>query len=168
MLGTILQHEVVELDVRDADKVARAMRKTGVFTEDEVFCASTMFSQCRAECSPCVVRFSGVMDSDQVLKGFVCFGSTPLAEGSFDIYWLAVDPSFQGGGIGSVLVEHVYQTARAAGARQLIVETSSSNKYEVGHAVYRHLGFIEVARIPDYYRPGDDRIVLVRKVADNV
>lgn len=142
------------------------MRQTGVFTSDEIACAGMMLCQCHSECSPCMVQFYGVMGSDRVLKGLVCYGQTPLAEGSYDIYWLAVDPAFQGNGIGRTLIDHVFRAAGMTGARQVIVETSSSDKYEVGHSVYEHLGFIEVARIPDYYRPGDDRIVLVRKVSD--
>jgi ribosomal protein S18 acetylase RimI-like enzyme len=44
-----------------------------------------------------------VDDQDQVI-GYICYGSTPMALGTFDLYWIAVDPDFQEQGVGSKLL----------------------------------------------------------------
>ena len=34
------------------------------------------------------------------IAGYACYGPTPLTEGVFDLYWIAVHPEAQGRGIG--------------------------------------------------------------------
>src|SRR4030042_1421997 len=36
--------------------------------------------------------------------GYICYGETPLTEGTWDIYWIAVDRNHQGEGIGGALM----------------------------------------------------------------
>jgi hypothetical protein len=43
-----------------------------------------------------------------------------------------------------------------------MVETSSQPKYERTRSFYLRLGYREVSRIPDFYKPGDDRISYVK------
>ena len=45
-----------------------------------------------------------VDDQDQVI-GYICYGPTPMTQGTFDLYWIAVDPDFQEQGVGSKLLE---------------------------------------------------------------
>ncbi|NOZ19457.1 MAG: GNAT family N-acetyltransferase [Planctomycetes bacterium] len=157
-------HEVVELSTRDRKQIIRLMRRTGVFNEDEIEFLGRMFDHCRLGWGPCELSVYGVRGNGQELKGFIAYGPTPLTEGTMDIYWLAVDPREQQRGIGSALVEHVCKEAQKAGTMQVVIETSSSEKYEPTREAYGRMRFAETARIPDYYRPGDDRIILVRRL----
>ncbi len=57
---------------------------------------------------------------------------------------------------------NVEQTLRQKGeqfARTLIVETSSLDKYHQAREFYRKHGYHEVARIPEFYGVGDDKVV---------
>jgi hypothetical protein len=45
------------------------------------------------------------------------------------------------------------------GGRLIIAETSSQARYEKTRLFYLHHGYSEMARIGDYYRPGDDLVV---------
>ena len=53
-------------------------------------------------------------------------------------------------------VLHAVAGANGAGGGKLIAETSSREQYAPTQAFYRSCGFIEEARIRDYYSPGED------------
>ena len=102
---------------------------------------------------------------DPFLKaGYACAGPTPATEGTFDLYWLAVDPTAQGKGIGTTLVRAVERELRDRGARMLLVETSSRPDYSNTRAFYARCGYNEAARITDFYAPADDRIMLTTRL----
>jgi ribosomal protein S18 acetylase RimI-like enzyme len=96
--------------------------------------------------------------------GFACFGSVPLADGAFDLYWIAVDPACHGRGVGAELVEHVERAVAAQGGRLVVVETSGRSDYDRTRRFYERLDFEVAARIRDFYRPGDDKVVYVKSL----
>lgn len=96
--------------------------------------------------------------------GWVCFGPTPCAEGTFDIYWIAVAPGEQGKGIGAALMEHAERLIAARGGRLAVVETSGRADYEPTRRFYLGLGYREAARVHDFYAPGDDKVVYTKRV----
>ena len=58
-----------------------------------------------------------------------------------------------------MLVERVEDRVRKLGGDRLILETSGRPDYERARRFYREAGFVEVGRIPEFYRPGDDCLV---------
>jgi ribosomal protein S18 acetylase RimI-like enzyme len=93
------------------------------------------------------------------VAGYYCIGPTPATHGTFDLYWIAVAPETQGSGIGRLLNTHAEQLVREMGGRLLVAETSSQEKYAPTRKFYLAQQYSEVARIRDYYRPGDDLVV---------
>jgi GNAT superfamily N-acetyltransferase len=100
----------------------------------------------------------------QHLLGYACFGPTPATEGTYDLYWLAVDPAAQGRGAGRALVQWVERELAGRGARLLVVETSSRPDYEHTREFYARGGYAEAARVRDFYAPADDRIILTTRL----
>ncbi len=98
------------------------------------------------------------------LLGFACYGPRPLTRGTFDLYWLAVAPGHTGRGIGMALADQVAETIRSLGGRLLIAETSGLPGYLPARRFYTRHAFRAVATIPDFYAPGDDLVLFVRKV----
>ena len=94
--------------------------------------------------------------------GFACWGATPCTEGTFDLYWIAVHPGCQRKGLASRLLDEVLGDVTRSGGRLLVVETSGSEAYSPARRFYETRGFRETARIPDFYRPGDPKIVFTR------
>jgi ribosomal protein S18 acetylase RimI-like enzyme len=109
-----------------------------------------------------------VDESDQP-RGYVCYGPTPLTIGTYDLYWIAVDPAWHGRGVGGRLMEFVEQaicrpTFSAASGRLLVIETSSLPRYEAARRLYQRHHYREVARIADFYAEGDDRVIYAKRL----
>lgn len=98
------------------------------------------------------------------LAGYVCFGPAPCTVGTWDLYWIAVAPELRGAGIGSILLQEVEGRLTRFDARVVIIETSSRPDYEATRGFYGRRGYREVARVPDYYEPGDDRVIFARRI----
>jgi ribosomal protein S18 acetylase RimI-like enzyme len=82
-----------------------------------------------------------------------------LTSGTWNLLLIAVHPDRQGQGRGTALMQAVEAALAARGARILLVETSGLPDYARSRAFYRRLGFGEEARIRDFYRAGDDKVV---------
>ena len=96
--------------------------------------------------------------------GYACFGPHPLTEGTFDLYWIAVDPEARGQGIGHALLARVEDEVRARGGRMLVVETSGTPAYAPARRLYESCGYRYEAVVHDFYAPGDDLIVFGKPV----
>lgn len=105
-----------------------------------------------------------IENAEADVAGYLTFGQTPMAVGVYDLYWMAVDPRAQGRGYGRKLVEWLEDHVRAERGRLIIIETSSSPKYEPTRRFYLGLKYTEVARIPDYYQNGDDRVIYTKRM----
>ncbi|MDD5250859.1 MAG: ribosomal protein S18-alanine N-acetyltransferase [Rhodocyclaceae bacterium] len=71
----------------------------------------------------------------------------------------------QRAGLGGTLLDYLFQVARAAGARRMLLEVRPSNVS--GCALYRHCGFVEIGRRRGYYpghRSREDAIVMEREL----
>jgi len=106
-----------------------------------------------------------VDDRDQAV-GYICYGPTPMTQGTFDLYWIAVDPDFQEKGAGSRLLSFLEEVVKAEGGRLILADTSTIPHYERTQRFYLKNGFQEVARIPDYYHPGNDRVTFCKRLED--
>jgi ribosomal protein S18 acetylase RimI-like enzyme len=96
------------------------------------------------------------------VAGYVCYGPTPMTEGTFDLYWIATHSAARGRGVGSALIERMEVELRAAGARLVRVETSHQELYGAAHRFYVRHGYPVVARLPDFYKPGDDLVTMLK------
>ena len=149
------------LSRRDRPRLAELLAATGAFNTDEVQVALSLFDVS----SEADYEFLGAFDEESDrLVGYVCFGATPATDGTYDLYWLAVDPAVQGRGVGTALVRAVEEKLVGRGARLLVVETSSRPDYEGTRRFYARSGYTEAARVRDFYAPADDRIVLTTRL----
>jgi ribosomal protein S18 acetylase RimI-like enzyme len=97
-------------------------------------------------------------ESENKVCGFICFGAASLCIGTYDIYYIAVDPDVSGKGIGRQLINHVELLLKDI-ARMILIETSSSDSYEIARKFYLKLGYKEIERLKDYYKEGEDRVI---------
>jgi len=99
---------------------------------------------------------------NRALQGYVCYGRTPLTDGVFDLYWIAVDPQQQGQGFGQLLLKFVENEVRRQNGRMLLIETSSKQSYAPTLRFYQRAGYDEISRIKDFYRIEDDKVVFCK------
>jgi ribosomal protein S18 acetylase RimI-like enzyme len=81
--------------------------------------------------------------------------------GSYDLYWIAVDRSTQGQGLGRLLMEEVKNRVRAAGGRRIYIETSTRPPYTPTRAFYDRCGCRLEVVLQDFYASGDGKAIYV-------
>ena len=81
------------------------------------------------------------------------------ANGTWNLYFIAVHPNRQGEGIGGKLLRYAEQMLLERGGRLLLVETSGLPDFERTQLFYRKNGYDEEARIREFYNVGDDKII---------
>jgi len=178
------------IDVRHRSRIAEILHATGVFREPEVDVALELFDETfpqaplrtGADASRVATRagaasahgtdspfpldgyvFLGAFTPEDELIGYACYGATPDTDRTWDLYWIAVDPSAQGTGSGTILLSEVERRLSGLNARMLVVETSSRSDYTATRAFYAARDYHEAARVRDFYAPADDRIIFTKR-----
>ena len=150
---------------RDKAAVLGLVRATGFFTEPEIGVAEELIDVYLGKPDQKdydVVVVEGERESGGAPAGYMTWGPTPLAEDAYDLYWMAVAPAEQGRGRGQELVRWLEGEVARRNGRVIIIETSSQPKYHGTRQFYIDLGYREVARVPDFYRAGDDRVIYAK------
>ena len=144
----------------DRGAVEAITRAVGLFHDDEVPVALEVLDGAIAG-DPSYTAL--VAEAGDVVAGWICWGPTPCTSGTFDLYWLAVDPAHYGGGIGRQLVREMEHRLGGV-ARLIVVETAGRAEYEGTRAFYEAVGYRRTAVIPDFYAPGDDQVVYTKSL----
>ena len=143
----------------DRDPIGDMLSRSGAFRREEIDVALELIDAFLQDSSQNDYDVYTALGEEGNVAGYACFGPVPLTRGTFDLYWIAVDPSAHRGGTGTRLLRHVEEIVKAKGGRLLVAETSSQPPYEKARSFYRKHEFREVARIEDYYTPGDDMVI---------
>ncbi|HIP77189.1 MAG TPA: GNAT family N-acetyltransferase [Kiloniellaceae bacterium] len=93
------------------------------------------------------------------LTGAACFAPEVMSDRAWNLYFIAVARRDQGRGHGTALLAHVEETLRKQDARLLLIETSGLDSFERTRRFYLGNGYEEEARIRDFYRAGEDKVV---------
>ncbi len=149
----------------DKEIVLEIIRDTKMFTPAEISVAQELIDIYLGQPDQRDYLLSVVEDGHGSVVGYVAYGPTPLTNGTYDLYWMAVAPDHQGSGFGRELMDWLEKKAAAGGGRMVLIETSSQPKYELTRQFYVNRGYQEISRIPDFYKPGDDRITYVKHLA---
>jgi GNAT superfamily N-acetyltransferase len=152
-----------ELTVRDRETVRAIVERTGFFRPDEVDVAVELVDErlSRGDASGYYFVFAEV---DGEVVGYASYGPIACTVGSFDLYWIAVDPRLQRGGVGQALAGVVESRVAQMGGRRIYVDTSGKPQYAPTRAFYERCGYHCDARLVDFYAPGDDRIIYAKEV----
>ena len=151
-----------DLQRDDLPSLTGILHRCGAFNGPEIECALELLEIVLDNPLQQDYRVT-VTDGAGGLHGYILYGPVPLTEGTFDIYWIAVDPASQGQGVGRNLMAHAEEQARKASGRMICLETSSQGSYQRTREFYLQAGYREESRIRDFYRPGDDRLTYVKR-----
>lgn len=103
-----------------------------------------------------------IVDDEDGVRSVAYFAPEIMTDGTWNLYFIGVHPDLQGTGRGSALLAHVEDELRARHQRLLLVETSGLENFEATRDFYRKNGFREEARIRDFYRAGDDKVIFCK------
>ena len=148
----------------DRGTVLDLIEETGFFRPDEVKVAEELIDIYLGHPGQRDYDLVVVEDAAGNVAGYMTWGPTPLALGTYDLYWMAVSPKAQGRGHGKALVRWLEGRVAELGGRLIVIETSSTPRYEPTRKFYLGLGYRETARIPDFYQPGDDRVIYTKRL----
>jgi len=166
---------VGDMTAKYRTKIRDILTATKVFRDEEVDVAIELFDEVFG--TPLAVDrnpnyapassdyfFLGAFTPEEELAGFACYGPTPGTDRTYDLYWIAVHPSAQGTGSGTILLNEVERRLKGQNARLLVVETSSRSDYKNTRGFYFRRGYVESARSCDFYAPADDRITFTKRL----
>jgi ribosomal protein S18 acetylase RimI-like enzyme len=148
----------------DTNKLLALAEATGLFESNQIEELSQMLSQ----------HFTDGTDSEGLWftdhenepVGVAYTAPERMTEGTWNLYLIAIAPNHQRQGRGAALLSYIEQMLAKRGERILLVETSGLEDFEYVRAFYRKSGFAEEARIREFYKAGDDKIIF-RKALEN-
>lgn len=152
------KHVIRHSEASDRDGILEFMRGTGFFHDGEIEVAREVLDEALAK-GPSGHYQSFTLLADGAPAGWICYGPTPCTQGTYDIYWIGVSSKAQGRGFGRALLEHVERIIRNIKGRVIIIETSGRPLYDSTRGFYLKTGYIEAARIPNFYDHGDARVI---------
>jgi len=150
-----------EAEARDRDRVREITLATGMFHAPEVAVAVELVDDRLAKGTRSDYHFL-FADAPQGTLGYACYGWNSMTQSSWELYWIAVDPSAQGHGIGRRLLDIVERDVAARGGSRLYVETSGRTAYVPTRAFYLARGYAVGAELPHFYAPDDGKVIFVK------
>lgn len=158
-------HIAFRRDVRPSDKeiVENVVESTGFFSHAEKEIAVELVQE-RLTTGDASGYFFIFAEWDQEVVGYACYGPIPATLYSYDIYWLAVRSDFQKRGLGRKLMEMCEAAIHAQGGRRIYADTSGRAQYDPTRRFYAACGYQPAAHLPDYYAPGDAKIIYVKTI----
>lgn len=148
----------------DPASVEALVRATGVFSAPEVQVARELVEERIAKGAASGYDFLFAEDEAGLL-GYACWGPIPCTEKSYDLYWIAVRPERQGGGVGRRILKLAEEEIARAGGSRIYVETSTRAAYDPTRAFYERCGYARAATFDDFYAEGDGKAVYLKTVS---
>ncbi len=158
----IVQRETVE--ERDVERIARLVRVTGFFNDAEVDIAAELVQERLAKGDASGYYFL-LAEHYGRLAGYACYGPIAGTAASFDLYWIAVHPDYQGKGLGRRLLTDTERLVKRAGGTRIYVDTSQRVQYASTRAFYERCGYRLESVLSDFYGPGDGKVIYCKTFA---
>lgn len=150
----------------DLTGLLELVEKVGVFTKEETSCACELIASALSdETRSGDYRVLVAQDNASGdVAGYICYGPTPMTQSTWDLYWLATHPQHQRQGIAAALCAAMEDELRGLGGKLVRVETSSTEGYGSAQRFYERNGYPSVCIIPEFYKPDDDLIIMIKKL----
>lgn len=132
--------------------------ETGMFSGDELEALEGMVEAYFGD-APDPGSHWVVHEAGGTISAAALYAPEMMAEDVWNLLFIGVRGTARRQGLAGALLAHVETAVAAEGARLLIVETSGLDAFAPARRLYRKHGYDEEARIRDFYRTGDDKIV---------
>ncbi|MFH1614190.1 MAG: GNAT family N-acetyltransferase [Planctomycetota bacterium] len=160
--------KVQRASLEDKAAVMSILSRTGFFRANELEIAEEVFDDAVTKGPEGDYQSFVAREEEHNTIGWVCFGPTPCTIGTFDVYWLAVDPQHQNRGVGSFLMQYAADFIENLKGRMIVVETSGNPRYQITRRFYEKTGYHRAASLKDFYADGDDKIIYVKYLREPI
>ncbi len=167
MMSGSLEVHIRRLEPRDRPFIEKIVTSSGNFNEVEIATALELVDEALSRGEEESGYLFAVLEHGEehrVVQGYACYGPVPLTQGTYDLYWIVVNPASQGKGFGSHLLKYVETDVLSRGGRMILIETSSQEAYGATVRFYEHSGYHLAARIRNFYRVGDDKLIFQKEL----
>lgn len=145
----------------DIASIGSILSTSGFFNSEEQEVGVSLVRERLEQGEGCAYFFQ-FAEHDGHVRGYTCFGPIPGTKSSYDLYWIAVDATYRGQGLGKMLLRQTEQEIGKRGGRRIYIETSSSELYLPTRTFYLHNGYRLEAELKDYYAPLDNKLIYVK------
>jgi len=143
----------------DRDNIFNILVDTNNFNDDEIKIAMELIDVYINDDEQNDYEIFVDENDDGVINGYVCIGPRPLTVGTYDLYWIAVNPNVQSRGIGSKLISHIENYLKDNAVRLILIETSGKLSYEKERKFYEKNLYDKLVEIKDFYNVGDSLVI---------
>jgi len=147
----------------DREKLCDIIYRTDNFTDVEKKVALELIDDALDKHDSCDYYVNLIEDNGSI-KGYYCCGERPLTIGTYDLYWIIVEPEMKGKGYGSKLIDHFEKFVKDMDGRLLILETSGKEQYLPTLGFYLKKKYTILTTIKDFYTLNDDLIMLYKYI----
>jgi GNAT superfamily N-acetyltransferase len=153
----------VRRDFRTSDRepVHTLLDGTGFFNTEELAVAMELVDDRLAHGGASHYRFL-VAELDGAIVGYACWGPILGTAESADLYWIAVDRSTQGKGVGRALLAEAERWIAGEDRTRVYLETAGRAQYQPTRTFYLACGYRIVAELEHFYAPGDAKVIFLR------
>lgn len=148
-----------KLNYEDRNKIEKILTDTNNFNGDEINTAMELidvYINVRDQKDYEIFVDEG---ENGIINGYVCIGQRPLTKSTYDLYWIAVNPSVQSRGIGSGLIKYIEEFIKDKNGRLILIETSGKQSYEKERKFYEKNLYNKITEIKDFYDEGDSLVI---------
>ena len=153
------------LEPTDRSPIEAMVVSSGKFNRVEIDTAMELVDEALESGEKSGYIFAVLETPKTKVRGYACYGPVPLTESAYDLYWIVVDPASQGSGFGQRLLQYVEQDVRSRGGSMILIETSSQESYGATIRFYERSGYDLAARIRNFYKIGDDKLVFQKELS---
>jgi ribosomal protein S18 acetylase RimI-like enzyme len=152
-----------EPTLQDAIAIESLVAATGFFTDEEVAIARELVDERLSKGLASGYEFI-LADLEGILVGYSCYGPIAGTDHSYDLYWIAVKPDQQRLGLGRKILAETEAVIRRNSKARIYIETSGKPQYVPTQAFYEKNGYVLEARLVDFYRDDDDKLIYVKAI----
>lgn len=155
------EYMIKKLRAKDREKIKNILFETNNFNEEEIRVALELIDIYinNKDQKDYEIFVDHNEEDESIVNGYVCVGQRPLTEGTYDLYWIAVNPSVQSRGIGSKLILFVENYIKSKNGRLILIETSGKDSYKKERSFYEKNAYSRFIEIEDFYSKNDSLVI---------
>ncbi|MBI9109597.1 GNAT family N-acetyltransferase [Maridesulfovibrio ferrireducens] len=155
------------LQAKEAEEVLQLAGKCQNFSPNDLMLAEEIAWEAAfgtEESSRTFIKAHVINDDEQILVGFVCFGTIPDEEDCYELYLVAVDDAYQGIGIGSALLDEVDRQVSMDNGSMIFCEIPEHRSLAPVHYFFEALGYDRQSQYYRFFVPSQGNLVYAREV----